>query len=199
MNIMFLALQLDFCATLTIDKHCVKLILEICQMLYTAQHLLRRTPVWIEVHQSQLKLNPYRKAYMNHPTTKWVRQHRNNYTYTCKLGLALCEEYTLRYSKRHACQDRIEWLLENSPIPNFPFLKIDHFCSTVNIPPNCTPVPLAMPAHFYNQDLILAYRSYYVSDKSKLATSNYDKDRIEIIKELLQESRNNSKNIKCLE
>ena len=53
---------------------------------------------------------PYRTqhgAFRNHPCTQWAAANQYNLAWLIAHGLALCEEYTLRYHKIHTCQDVI--------------------------------------------------------------------------------------------
>ena len=53
---------------------------------------------------------PYRTAhgaFRKHPCTIWAADNQYNLAWLIMHGLALCEEYTLRYHKVHTCQDVI--------------------------------------------------------------------------------------------
>jgi len=53
---------------------------------------------------------PYRTAhgaFRNHPCTQWAAANQYNLAWLIMHGLALCDEYTLRYHKVHTCQDVI--------------------------------------------------------------------------------------------
>jgi hypothetical protein len=178
MNIFFLSLNIASCAKYYLNKHCVKIILEIAQMLYTA-HWMSDDPTWVEVHHSHEA--PYRKTHFNHPTSKWVRQCETNYLFTCRLGLALCHEYTLRYGKVHKTQHRIEWLLHHIP-SSFCTDPISARLATCNIPDGCTPVPLAMPEQYHSDDLLYSYRYYYLDAKTHVQTAT-DADRYAQLKQ----------------
>ena len=43
----------------------------------------------------------YKITHKNHPVAMWVRESRQNYSWTVKHGLALAAEYTYRYDKVH--------------------------------------------------------------------------------------------------
>ena len=66
MNIFFLAIDPEECAKHHCDKHVVKMILELTQMLYTAHHILG-TP-------KDSFIDGYYKPISNpkHPTSIWV-------------------------------------------------------------------------------------------------------------------------------
>ena len=88
------------------DKHIVKMPLETCQMLAI---------IYSDWYYGVGKLykqdgTPYRTAhgaFRNHPCTQWAAANQDNLAWLIAHGLALCEEYTLRYHKIHTCQDVI--------------------------------------------------------------------------------------------
>ena len=98
-----------------IDKHVVKMPTETCQMLHTNalfhefvdrygyEPTLRRLKEYHEETDSILM----KPAMLNHPSTIWARQNTDNTLWLYQHGIALCEEYTHRYHKRHGSQDRI--------------------------------------------------------------------------------------------
>lgn len=169
MNIFFLHLDPKTNAKFYINKHCVKIILECAQMLYTALWKNNESAEWVELHEKDLNLPPYKATHFNHPTTKWVRMTLENYKYTIDTALALCYEYTSRYHKIHKCQIRLEWLRDNPPTFS-EYKELTHHCATKNIPQGCTPIPLAMPVEYYSDDVLYSYRLYYIVEKFKLIT-----------------------------
>ena len=88
------------------DKHIVKMPLETCQML---------SIIYSDWYYGVGKLykadgTPYRTAhgaFRNHPCTQWAAANQYNLAWLIMHGLALCDEYTLRYHKVHTCQDVI--------------------------------------------------------------------------------------------
>jgi len=144
MNIFFLSLDPNEAARLHCDKHVVKMILETAQLLYCAH--------W--VYESPLPEGAYRKTHPNHPSARWIRESLANYTWLCRLGLALCAEFTFRYGKIHKTQAHLEWLSANAPV------------TLVDI--GWTLPRLAMPDEFKHQDPVIAYRMYYVGAKVRL-------------------------------
>jgi hypothetical protein len=144
MNIFFLSLDPAEAARLHCDKHVVKMIVETAQLLYTAH--------W--VYESPLPDGAYRKTHPNHPSSRWIRESLFNYTWLCRLGMALCSEYTHRYGKIHKTQSHLEWLSTHSPI------------GLVDV--GWTLPRLAMPDEFKDKDPVFAYRKYYVGAKSRL-------------------------------
>jgi len=132
--------HLDNCpqkaAEFNINKHVVKIPLEISQMLSTCFHL-----------QSDLQPK-YKPTHINHPMNVWVRETKENFIWVSEHGIALCHEYTKRYNKTHSCQTVIEWCLSN--IHNVLFTLI-----------NFTNPPLCMPDDVKCNDYVESYRNYY--------------------------------------
>jgi hypothetical protein len=116
----------------------VKMILEACQMLYTAhwtavhpELLKERSAVKIAKAHKVLSVpehmltapkrkcadeNGYRPVHLHHPCTIWVRECVGNYMWTVDLALALAEEYEYRWpGKTHSCKDHALWLKANLP------------------------------------------------------------------------------------
>jgi hypothetical protein len=67
----------------------------------------------------------------------------------------LCSEYTLRYGKRHACQDVLTLCIGEA----------GRFFGG-----GLTPFAQAMPEQYRSDDAVEAYRAYYRGDKRHLAT-----------------------------
>ena len=88
------------------DKHIVKMPLETCQML---------SIIYSDWYYGVGKLyksdgTPYRTthgAFRNHPCTRWAARSQYNLAWLIAHGIALCNEYTARYNKRHTCYDPI--------------------------------------------------------------------------------------------
>jgi hypothetical protein len=120
------------------DKHVVKMILEACQMLYTAHwtavhpHLLKeRSAVKISKAHKLLPVPEhmlsapkrkcqdepgFRPVHLHHPCTIWIRECLGNYMWAIELALALAEEYEYRWPGRtHSCKAHAEWLKVNIP------------------------------------------------------------------------------------
>jgi hypothetical protein len=145
MNIFFLSLDPREAAQLHCDKHVIKMIIESAQMLYSAHWAL----------ESSLQSNAYKKAHMNHPCSIWVRESLDNYLWLCEMAKELCLEYKFRYgeTKTHKTEAHIDWLLENYPkgIPDIGF----------TIPAQ------AMPDEYKHEDVVTAYRNFYINSKMK--------------------------------
>ena len=123
------------------DKHVVKMILESAQMLCSA---------------FPSGDAPYRRAFYNHPCSKWVRESQANYEWLLDHAYAMCQEYTRRYGKVHKSLDTIEWCGKNYYKLNIPDHKL-------------TPYAQAMPEQYKNPCAVTAYRSYYNGEKAYFA------------------------------
>lgn len=127
MNIFVLSLDPAEAARMQCDKHVVKMIVETAQILCTAGR------------------GVYRPTHANHPCTVWAGQSADNFKWLIRHGLALCEEYTFRYGKRHKTQDVLA-LVE--PPASFPVVGL-------------TPFAQAMPEELRSNDVVASYRAYY--------------------------------------
>jgi hypothetical protein len=142
MNIFFLHWDSRICAIMHVDRHVVKMILELCQLLCTAHHMTESKYI-----------PPYKMTHKNHPCAIWVRESSSNYKYTVTLGLELCKEYSYRYGKTHKCESYIKELEKNiPPIPDKGF----------------TPPAQAMPDMYKSKDAVESYRAYYYFEKTNL-------------------------------
>ena len=148
MNIFYLDGDPTVCASLHCDKHVVKMILESAQMLSTAHREL-------DGDRFADQMGMYKKAHLNHPSTKWVRETHKNYRYLYKLFVALCDEYTYRYGKVHLTDKKLRHVLRANPmnIPVYPMTKM----------------PQCMPDYCKQHDSIKAYHKYYRNEKKSFA------------------------------
>lgn len=167
----------DLCAESHVDKHIIKMPLEVAQMLCTT--------IWIDYHlgfipraltkqesdtlnslkkeikhldQKERPLSPYLPMMYNHPCTIWVRSSLDNFEWTHCYGNALGEEYRYRYGKQH----KAITVINNLPNPsNLQRLGRTKFA-------------MAMPDILKDeQDSVLAYRNYYHLDKATFASWSY--------------------------
>ena len=163
MNLFFLHIDPKQCAIYHCDKHVVKMILELTQMLYTAHNMVKTENL---PEDSYLSFSP------KHPTCIWVRLCVENYRYTVNVAKHLCEEYTYRYGKIHTCQSHIEWLHSNVPV----FVETSYGPDVILSynkkfqEQGHTPVPLAMYPDVKYADTFKSYRMYYIVYKRTFAT-----------------------------
>ena len=145
MNIFILDKDVKKCAQYHCDKHVVKMILETAQLLCGVHHVTAQVTDQV----------PYKLSHKNHPCAIWTRESLSNYLYLCELGLALCDEYTHRYGKRHKSLQVILWCINNRPnIPDKEF----------------TEPAKAMPEEYKVKSVVDSYRNYYRGAKSGFTT-----------------------------
>tara|TARA_A100001011_G_scaffold394642_2_gene487572 strand:+ start:5975 stop:6502 length:528 start_codon:yes stop_codon:yes gene_type:complete len=150
MNIFFLHLDPKTCAQMHCDKHVIKMILETCQLLCSAWHVIDPYHIWYEP--------PYKLSHQNHPCAIWVRANASHYEYLCKLGIELSLEYTYRYGKEHKSEKLIRNLYENVP----PIIKTE-MCTFPQAMPDEYKSPTSIP-----EDVIESYRAYYFFEKKRM-------------------------------
>jgi hypothetical protein len=166
MNIFYLHPDPKTCAEYHVDKHCVKMILETCQLLSTAHRVLdgvetmaksktgRNVKRWVLPDNRETIV--YSATHMNHPSAVWCRQNRDNYYWLWCLLKSLCDEYTYRYGKIHKCQetglvDQLKWFPNN--------LKHGAFTE---------PTP-AMPDQYKTPgNSVKSYHNYYNNEKQRM-------------------------------
>jgi hypothetical protein len=144
MNIFYLDHNIELCAKYHVDRHAIKMVLEYFQILSTTLHL------------SGLP-SPYKPTHVNHPCAKWARESAANFDYLEILFLALCDEYTYRYGKVHACETK--W--EES-------VHLIHACSYRLPDAPFTYPPLCMPDQYKTACPVESYRLYYLGDKARM-------------------------------
>ena len=153
------------------NKHVLKLLLESAQMLCTAHWLshlqlrnkrisdfkrVRDAQAWLRQVVPTADQPPWSMTHINHPCSVWTRESTANYVWHSQLGLALCDEYTRRYSKVHKSTGVHLWLSQN--VPTLPSSsRTDH---PQCVPDDCKAAP---------SDPVTAYRQYYNRYKNRFA------------------------------
>lgn len=140
MNIFYLHRDPKKCARYHLDRHVVKMIIELAQLLCSA--------IWSTGVEA-----PYKATHMNHPCGKWVRENKSNWLWTYRLAIELGKEYTYRYGKKHKSHE----IIENISCPDLPDGKFT------------MPVQ-AMPDEYKDKSSLIAYRTYYAYGKKHLHT-----------------------------
>jgi hypothetical protein len=130
------------------NRHDVKMILELAQLLCSAHHSIGSTFTDI-----------YKKTHYNHPCAIWVRECVENYNYTYNLFCALCDEYKFRYGKTHLTDTKMRVNLKNINLPSRGKMTFPPLC----ISDNCKKQVSSF------KDVIECYREYYRVDKAHLA------------------------------
>lgn len=148
------------------DVHVVKMILESAQLLSTAHRVLDRVQGvrlsksgarlkdWILPDERQELL--YKATHINHPCAIWTRASTSNYCWVYSLFVELGKEYSYRYARKHASIFKLEEILDEYP--------------DMMDPGGCTTPPQAMPDDCKVTDTVTAYRNYYKTYKSEIAT-----------------------------
>lgn len=147
MNIFYIHSDPEYAAIQLCDQHILKMQIESAQMLATA-------------HWETGSSAPYKRAHVNHPSTKWVRESILHYRWLVRHGLAICREFTRRYGNDHKTRQVLEWLFVNEPnVPNNGF----------------TPPPQCMPEEYKHEDTITAYKTFYAKDKVNVKRLSWKK------------------------
>ncbi|MDD3065592.1 MAG: pyrimidine dimer DNA glycosylase/endonuclease V [Endomicrobiaceae bacterium] len=126
------------------DKHICKMIVESCQILCSVFY-----------YNSEIK-PPYKLTHKNHPCCVWARESLGNFKWLLKHTEYLLDEYSLRYAKRHKCNDVFCWIKSNMNVLKFNKTELTDFVQ-------------AMPEHYRLNDAVKAYRNYYKGEKAEIA------------------------------
>lgn len=153
-------------AQLQCDKHITKMPTESAQMLCTVHRMLdgtyeqrrsksgRKLDYWVLPDEREKTF--YKPVHMNHPCTRWTMRNDANYMWHYRHFIALCEEYTYRYGRVHACQEKFHCPLASLPL---------------NIPNGeRTSHPLAMksqPQCMDHSDVVGSYRTFYQTKQDR--------------------------------
>jgi hypothetical protein len=162
LNIFFLDKDPKQAAIWLKDAHILKMGIEAAQMLSTAWHCLNPGDVnWFEGVPFIDKRPIYKRAYENHPMTRWVRASVGNYSWCYRHGMAIMDEYQYRWGNAsnivHVTRGIIYTLQElPDDLPDGEF----------------TTPPLCMPEQYHGPDYIEAYRKYYNAEKLQPNSSN---------------------------
>ena len=145
MNIFYLDEDPKLAAIYQYNKHVVKMILESAQMLCTAHHCIMGDDADV----------PYKIAHKNHPSTIWARQSGENYAWLYHHMMALGEEYSVRYGKKHLsitkCEDKLS-ILPGGILET-----------------GLTEMPQCMPDEYKDKCSVQAYWNYYIGEKHTVA------------------------------
>lgn len=168
MNIFVLDNDAATSARMMCDKHVIKMIVESCQLLSTAHHVLDGEELLVVSNKRKYKSyictkkNICKATMINHPCTIWARQTRANYLWLWRHAYALCKEYTHRYGKVHKMESMLMDELYDPPV-NITKAKLTAFAQ-------------AMPEQYQHENAVVAYRSYYINEKSRFAAWNYSEE-----------------------
>jgi hypothetical protein len=171
MNIFVLHWKQRKAARWHVDKHVIKMLLETCQLLYTAHWVLYypelreyKSAVALSKAQKQLEVPEYmwsaplcqstgeagyRPCHIWHPCSSWTRVCSGNYLWLSQLGLELAREFRFRFKKEHSCEKHINWLHENIPL-NLRMFPRRGFAVAMDAKYKISDNPIVCYRHFYN-------------------------------------------------
>ena len=124
------------------------MILEAAQLLCTTFHLQG-----IEA--------PYRKTHQNHPSSIWARKSSGNFCWLIRHAVALSEEYTFRYGKKHKTSAVIQWVIDNKHLLSFDSSDQTEFAVAISETQKCR-----NHLNFNELSVVNKYREYYNYDKA---------------------------------
>ena len=147
MNIFILDENIQSAAEQHVDKHVVKMPLELAQLLCTAHRVINPDGPYQDIL--------YKKTHFNHPCAIWVRENSANYEWAFQMFSALANEYHYRYNKHHLSWMKLSGILFNPP-------------KDINVSDTMTPFAQAMPVQYKSDDAVHSYRQYYLGEKHHL-------------------------------
>jgi len=168
MNIFILDENPTIAARMQCDRHVVKMIIESAQMLSTAHRVIAGT---VEKRKSKsgrsmiryyrhpddkLESVLYKGVHYNHPCTQWTHETDSNYMWHYDHFIALCNEYTYRYNRRHATDSRLRDTLKRPP-KNIPIGILTPFRLAMNANPEC----------INESDPVGSYRKFYQTKQTR--------------------------------
>jgi len=159
-------------AQMMCDKHVCKMVTEYGQLLSTAHRVLMGTPEkrlsksgkrmvdHYVVRGAAKERLLYKVAHKNHPSAIWARENNENYRWLYKHFQATAKEYEHRYGRVHKTYKDLGSMLWFSPIvPD----GTDYRWARETEMPQC------MPDHCKQDDVVDAYRKYYIEEKKGFA------------------------------
>ena len=142
------------------DKHINKMTVESVQMLVSA---LRRHGATDSDVPLTTKGTPHRGGYSNHPSTVWAGESSANFSWLFDHAVALCDEYTFRFNKEHACLKQLDKIVDSvSFIPDGDLTDValcvgDDFHKRLGF------------KHTEISKAVDIYREFYIIDKAEFA------------------------------
>jgi len=150
------------------------MLIEYAQLMSTSHRIIDGTEYYSKTkngHKIKRWLHPnsdleselYKASHINHPSNIWTRSSKQHYDWLFRLFRMLSAEYSIRYSadgfKIHKSWDKLGKILETAPKNIEDNGWVD--------PPQC------MPDHCKDDNVVKAYRNYYIQEKSSFAKWNY--------------------------
>ena len=157
MNIFVTSFSPQQSAVVLPDRHITKMAVESCQLLAIV------ASSWYHNYGTLPKADgtPYsttKGAFRNHPCTQWAAQSVHHSSWLIEHGLAICEEFQLRYQKSHSCHKTLIAAKELFPKGNLD--KVTEFAR-------------AMPDELKFNTSITTFQAYkeYLNTKSWIKTN----------------------------
>jgi hypothetical protein len=135
-----------------VDKHCVKQILESCQLLCTAFH-------------TQGINAPYKPTHKNHPSSIWTRQSAENFQWLISHTYGILKEYSERYKKIHKSSQVLKWCDDHYHLLGFDSNDLTPFAIAISNDSVCRAL-----SYFDTLSATEKYKAYYFFDKNHLAS-----------------------------
>jgi hypothetical protein len=177
MNIFFLDKTPRECARYHCDIHTVKMSLEYAQILCNVHHIHKYLRSGIPL---------YKPTHMRHPIVLWASENQGNYAWLYTLWQFTLEEYSQRYLRKHKSEE-LTSVLASPPFPaikyNYPRyihpnLNPNSFSfRSLTLPPLCMPYDCKPAVVKTFDDVVKAYREYYIMHKGKIAKWDKTPDR----------------------
>lgn len=121
-------------AEMMCDKHIPKMVLESAQILCSVAHIYKISYV------------PYRLTHRNHPCIKWTEKSKQNFLWLYEHGMAIANEYELRFGKVHKSKAIIEW---------------SKFVADYMPDIGLTDFAMAFDDKYKSSDVVKSYHNYY--------------------------------------
>lgn len=145
MNIFILSLDPKEAARFHCNKHVVKMVVESAQIMCSALTI------------NGISSDCYRSTHSHHPCVLWAAKSTGNFHWLYQLFIALCDEYNKRYGRIHKSYGVV---LNSNAIQSYLKKSIEPMTSFVQ----------AMPDEWKQRDdVVLAYRCFYIAEKSRFA------------------------------
>ncbi|NBR60118.1 MAG: hypothetical protein EBT86_00440 [Actinobacteria bacterium] len=158
------------------DSHVVKMLLELCQLLYTAHWALAVpstaatfSAIELSRHQKTLKIpdslltapdGGYRPVHIHHPCALWTRRTLGNYNWLCCLAWELANEFRHRFGHEHSCEAHVIWLKNNPP-------------SNIRVWPKSSWAVAMDTEYKINKNPVSCYRHFYKVSKGRRGLLKY--------------------------
>lgn len=155
MNIFFLHPNPSTSADFMYGRHRLKMLLESTQLLCGAVRRCAAEPFSEDVI--------YEETHMNHPCAVWTRASGANFFWLYDHASHLSAHYLCQYKKKHACFKVLQYIAT---------LRLDFDEFVLTEPPQC------MHEKYRCPNVIVAYRQYYLAEKSHVFSQSWGDARV---------------------